>query len=101
MAHRLFGPEVAAFQEAQLARLRQLSYNELVALPTRKRIPAPEGIRGIEFWLERRAGDAGGVRIESRACRRHLLIFVSCRCPGFEMLPDGSLVAEVDEPPED
>jgi hypothetical protein len=101
MAHRLYSPEVKAFQEAQLARLKTLSYSELRALPRSTRVPSPEGVRGIEFWVERREGDGGGVRIEARACRRHLLIFMSCNCPGFEMLPDGSLAVEVYEPPED
>ena len=101
MAHRLNSPEVDAFQKTQLAHLKTLGYAELLAMARSERISAPSDIQGIEFWIERRVGEAGGVRIEARACRRSFFIFMSCRCPGFEMLPDGTVVPDIDETPDD
>ncbi len=101
MAHRLNSPDVEAFQGAELSRLRAIDYSQLAALPRSQRTPTPAEIRGVEFWIERRPGEHGGVRIEIRACKRFLLIFVSCASPGFEMLPDGSIVVEPYEQPED
>jgi hypothetical protein len=101
MSHRIYSPDVEAFLQAQSQRLEAMSFSELSALPRSQRIPTPSTIRGLEFWIERRTGDLGGVRIEARACRRSLLIFLSCNCSGFEMLADGSLVPETNELLED
>lgn len=100
-SQRLYSPEVEKFQEAQLQQLREWDYRDLAALPSRQKISAPGHIRGIVFHIRRYDGDAGGVRIEVSACKRMLLIFLACNCPGFEMLPDGSILEDVDEPPED
>ncbi|MGH8028386.1 MAG: hypothetical protein ACREO3_00475, partial [Arenimonas sp.] len=78
---RLYSPEVEASQAAELDRLLGLSYAELSALPARTRVPAPPGIGGVEFWIERRPGEAGGIDMQVRACVRSLIIFVSCSCP--------------------
>lgn len=101
MPHRLSDPEVRSFQEIQLTRLRAMSFSELSKLPRSRRIPTPSHIRGLEFWIERRVGESGGVRVEARACRRSMFIFLSCDCPGFEMLSDGSIVPEPHVEPED
>ena len=101
MAHRLNSPEVTAFQQVQLARLRRMTFHEICSLPLRERLAKPAHIRGISFRIERSPGVRGGVRIEVLACSRFLLIFEGCRCPGFEVLPDGTILEDVDEPPED
>lgn len=99
--HRLDHPEVGAFQEAHLARLKAMSFAELSAMPRSRRMATPTALGRLEFWVERRVGEFGGIRIEVRACRRRLLVLLSCACLGFEMLPDGSVILDVDKVAED
>ena len=101
MTARIFDEAVQAYREAQLELLKPLGYEVLAKMPRTKRINAPSEFDGLEFRIERRAGDSGGVRIEVRACSRHLLIFLSCSSSGFEMLSDGSIVKEVGIPLDD
>jgi len=94
MTRTLSSNIVRTFQDIELAKLRDEPYAQLVLLPRSRRIKGPPDAKGIEFWIEKREGECGGVRIEVRACKRALLIFLSCACRGFEKLPDDSVVEE-------
>lgn len=91
------GPEARAHQAKHLRALRRRSYAELRALPRSRRVDPSPALPGVEFRVERRDGEHGGVRIEIRACRRHLFVFLACSGTGFEKLPDGRVI--VDRPP--
>ena len=94
MTARIFDADVQAYREAQLELLKPLRYESLASMPVSKRIETPPSFKGLEFRVERRAGESGGVRIEVRSCTRHLLVFLSCAGSGFEKLPDGTLVED-------
>ena len=98
---RLNNPDIEAFQARELDRLLQLSHAELSALPERARVPTPAELRGVEFWIRRRPGEAGGVEVEVCACIRTWIFFMGCSCPRFERLSDGRLVEDEPLDPED
>lgn len=96
MTSRIFDDDVRAFREARLAALRKESYADLSASPRTSRLAAPSEFDGLEFRVERRPGELGGVRVEVRSCTRHFLLFLSSSSSGFEILPDGSIVEDED-----